>query len=193
MTDEIATLAEAHERTALPLARVVHCDPEAPETVEEQPLPEVLADRPVSQKSPAEWAYQRLILYLKNFEEQLDRDQEIAMGYAGNEAGVLRIEGIGHFDPDIITFYGRNQGGQRMQVIQHVTQLNVALIAVAKESPEEKPARRIGFRLVTEMKGADRPQTVRRGRGKAGSDTKPPAEKPPADKNPAKGGKTGGT
>ncbi len=184
MTDEIATLAEAQESAALPMARVVHCDPDAPETVEEQPLPEVLADRPVSQKSPAEWAYQRLILYLRNFEEQLDRDQEVAMGYAGSGAGVLRIEGVGHFDPDIITFYGRNEGGQRMQIIQHVTQLNVALVAVAKESPEEKPARRIGFQLVSELEDGGRGKGRRRGQsGKAAkvkgvpdkTDGKPPA------------------
>ncbi|MFN3823470.1 MAG: DUF6173 family protein [Pseudorhodobacter sp.] len=174
MSDEIATIAEAHERTALPTAHVVHSDPDAPETVEEQPLPEAIANRPLSQKSPAEWAYERLVLYLRNFEEQLDRDQEIAMGYAGGEAGVLRIEGIGYFDPDIVTFYGRDDEGRRMQIIQHVTQLNVALIATPKNADEAEPARRIGFRLVRDLEEGGRKTPSRRRRsGKQAATGKP--------------------
>ena len=34
--------------------------------------------QPVSAKSPARWAYERLVVYLKNFEEQLNADQEVA-------------------------------------------------------------------------------------------------------------------
>ena len=50
---------------------------------------------PVKPKSPAEWAHDRLVLYIRNFEGQLDATQEVAMGLAGDETGVLRIEGIG--------------------------------------------------------------------------------------------------
>lgn len=153
MIDEIATVAEAHEGTAMPCARVALADPEAPATAEEQPLPAAVARKPVEQKSPAEWAYERLILYLKNFEEQLNLDEEAAMGFVGSNAGVLRIEGIGYFDPDVVTFYGRDEDGLRMQLIQHVTQLNVVLRAVPKVSPAE-PARRIGFRLATDLEEA---------------------------------------
>ncbi|MFV0492297.1 MAG: DUF6173 family protein [Pseudorhodobacter sp.] len=150
MTDEIATMAEAEEGIALPIARVALADPDAPETAEEQPLPAAVARKPVAQKSPAEWAYERLILYLKNFEEQLNLDEEAAMGFTGSNAGVLRIEGIGYFDPDIVTFYGRDENGLRTQLIQHVTQLNVILRAVPKDA-EAEPARRIGFRLATDL------------------------------------------
>ena len=46
-------------------------------------------DKPVKAKSPAEWAYDRLILYIQNFEEQLDNEHEGAMGFTGGDAGVL--------------------------------------------------------------------------------------------------------
>lgn len=151
MTNDIMTAAEAMEASALPRARVAHCDDEAPKTAEQIPLPEAVAKKPVGQKSQAEWAYERLILYLKNFEEQLDKNHEVAMGFAGSSAGVLRIEGVGFFDPDIITFYGTDDSGTRMQLIQHVAQLNVVLRAVSKNTPEEKPARRIGFRLAQNL------------------------------------------
>ena len=105
-------------------------------------------------KSPAEWAHDRLVLYIRNFEQQLDAAQEIAMGFAGNEAGVLRIEGIGYFDPDIVTFYGRDEMGAKTQLIQHVTQLSVTLRAVQKDG-DETPPRRIGFHLTSGWVGGD--------------------------------------
>jgi hypothetical protein len=106
-------------------------------------------------KSSAEWAHDRLILYIRNFESQLEASHEIAMGFAGDEAGVLRIEGIGFFDPDILTFYGRDDSGARTQLIQHVSQLSVTLRAVPRNSNSEEPPRRIGFHLASGWMGGD--------------------------------------
>jgi len=153
--DVIATAAEATEADALPRARVVHTDPDV-SSPEGAPLPQAVANRPVSQKSPAEWAYERLILYIQNFEKQLDADHEVAMGFTGGEAGVLRIEGMGFFDPDIITFYGTDATDARTQMIQHVSQLTVMLRALPKPIAAE-PANRIGFRLAADLE-ADEPK-----------------------------------
>ena len=112
------------------------------------------AKEPTKPKSPAEWAHDRLILYIRNFEGQLDAKEEVAMGLAGDETGVLRIEGIGFFDPDIITFYGRDDSGARTQLIQHVSQLSVTLRAIPKEGDAEPP-RRIGFQLHAGWTGGD--------------------------------------
>jgi Family of unknown function (DUF6173) len=103
---------------------------------------------------PAAWAYQRLVVYIRNFEAQLNPSQEVAMGFAGGESGVLRIEGLGFSDPDILTFYGRNDDGARTQLIQHVSQLSVILRAVPVERPDA-PARRIGFRLPEGWRGGE--------------------------------------
>lgn len=105
-------------------------------------------------KSPAEWAHDRLVMYIRNFESQLDGQQEIAMGFASDETGVLRIEGLGYFEPDIITFYGRDEDGSKTQLIQHVTQLSVTLRAVPKEGKAEAQ-RRIGFQLNSGWIGGD--------------------------------------
>jgi hypothetical protein len=107
-----------------------------------------------TRQSPAESMYHRLILYIRNFEAQLDAAHEIAMGFAGGEAGVLRIEGLGYFDPDIVTFYGRDEDGAKTQLIQHVAQVSVILRAVRKEETNA-PARRIGFRLATGWDGGE--------------------------------------
>ena len=148
LTDDIMTTAEAHEASAMPMSRAVHADPDARPTAESVPLPEALTCEPMDTKSPAQWAYERLVVYINNFEQQLDDEHEVAMGLTGGNVGVLQIEGLGFFAPDIVTFYGRNEDGARTQLIQHVAQLNVMLVAMPKAEPEQDP-RRIGFRLAS--------------------------------------------
>lgn len=149
MTDDINTSAEALEAAALPRLKEAHTDPSAPKA-DAAALPPSAKAKPVGQKSPAEWAYERLILYIQNFEKQLDGDHEVAMGFAGGEIGVMRIEGMGYFDPDIVTFYGSDPTGAKTQLVQHVTQLNVMLRALPKVAKQAE-ARRIGFRLAEEL------------------------------------------
>lgn len=151
ITDQIQTSAEAHEATAIPCAGVVHTGKNPPKTAEMEPLPEGMSAEEIEAKSPAQWAYERLILYIKNFESQLDNEHEVAMGFTGGDAGVLRIEGMGYFDPDIVTFYGMDDTETRTQLIQHVSQLNVMLRAMPKAVEQEEP-RRIGFHLVADLK-----------------------------------------
>lgn len=142
------TTAEVFENATLPRSYAVHNDPLTP--AEGKPLPKALTQKPLNAKSPAEWAYERLTLYIKNFEDQLDATHEVAMGFTGGDAGILRIEGMGYFDPDIVTFYGTDPNGAKTQMIQHVSQLNVMLRAHPKDDNAKAP-RRIGFRLVEDL------------------------------------------
>ena len=113
-----------------------------------------VAAPPAKPKSPAEWAYDRIVLYIREFEKQLNADQEVAIGFAGSEAGILRIEGLGFFDPDILTFYGTDDDGLKNQLIQHVSQLSVMLQARPKSNPDDAP-RRIGFKLLSGWRGGE--------------------------------------
>lgn len=105
-------------------------------------------------KTPAESACERLVVYIRQFESQLNQSQEIAMGFTGSAAGVLRIEGLGWSAPDLLTFFGRDEEGMRTQLVQHVSQLSVLLRAVPKSTPEAPPLR-IGFRLVQGWDGGE--------------------------------------
>ena len=149
MDDKISTSAELAEAAALPCHREVHTDPDAPAALTDVPAPMQKVPAP-EQKSEARWAYERLILYIQNFEQQLDNEHEVAMGFTGGDAGVLRIEGMGFFDPDIVTFYGTDAGGGKTQLVQHVSQLNVMLRALPKEVERATP-NRIGFRLAQDL------------------------------------------
>ncbi|MEW9919718.1 DUF6173 family protein [Marimonas sp. MJW-29] len=152
MDDTISTAAEAIEADALPRLYEAHCSPD--ESSNKGPnVPDCIARKPVTQKSPAQWAYERTVLYLRNFEEQLDNEHEVAMGFVGGNAGVLRIEGMGYFDPDIVTFYGTDAEGGRTQLVQHVSQLSVIFRALPKARPGKAP-NRIGFRLVEDLEKA---------------------------------------
>ena len=146
MTQEIATSAEAAEAEVLPR----RYEQTAADGKTRDERTDGLGQKPAKAKSPAEWAYERLILYIQNFEEQLDSEHEVAMGFTGGEAGVLRIEGMGYFDPDIVTFYGSDGAGAKTQLVQHVSQLNVMLRALPKQAPEGAPTR-IGFKLAKDL------------------------------------------
>ena len=78
MDDECQATDEARKTNAVPCTRAVHANPDAPATAEQKPPPAALSKKPLEQKSPAEWAHERLILYIQNFEEQLDDEHEIA-------------------------------------------------------------------------------------------------------------------
>lgn len=153
MKGAIATTAEYSEAEAINRARVAHCDPSV-ETCETQPLPPAMAKRPQKDKSPAEWAYERVILYIQNFEKQLDAEHEVAMGFAGGDSGTLHIQGVGFFAPDLVTFYGIGPNGLRTQLVQHVSQLSVMLRATPKPKDQPEPTR-IGFQLAAKLEEDD--------------------------------------
>lgn len=79
------------------------------------------------------------------------------MGFVGGETGVLRIEGMGFFDPDILTFYGTDAQGVKTQLVQHVSQLSVSLRAMPK-MPERPAPNRIGFRLRRDLEKSTKTQ-----------------------------------
>ena len=150
MGKEIKTTAEAVEGAALSNAYAVHVDKKGNVT-SEQPVPTEFKAPDLTNKSPAEWAYERIVLYIQKFEETLDGDHEVGMGFAAGDVGSLKIQGMGYFAPDMVTFYGEDPAGSKMQLVQHVSQLNVMLVAEPKVGePEEEPTR-IGFKLAQDL------------------------------------------
>lgn len=99
----------------------------------------------VSHLNPARWTYERLVKYIKAFEADLDQEHEIGARLVSfGSAVTFHIEDMGYHGPDIISFSGKNDQGETVQLIQHTSQLSVLLVAVKKQQDK---ARRIGFNL----------------------------------------------
>lgn len=58
------------------------------------------------------------------------------------QALTFHMMAIGYTAPSLVTFYGLTDSGDRVQLVQHVSQLSFLLMAVKKL--KEKPTR-IGF------------------------------------------------
>ena len=140
--------AKLRDKPIFPIAGVTLPDGNERDCAECQPLPPAVAQVAPEEKTPAHWAYERLILYIQKFEEGLDAEHEVGMGFAGSDAGMIHIQGMGFFAPDIITFYGVDETGAKTQLVQHVSQLNVMLKAAPKITDEPT---RIGFRMREKM------------------------------------------
>ncbi|MEM7060905.1 MAG: DUF6173 family protein [Pseudomonadota bacterium] len=152
MSVEYEVDAKLRTEPVFPVAGVVRTDCDEGDCAERQPLPAAVAQQKPEDKTPAQWAYERMIIYLQKFEEGLDPDQEVGMGFAGSDAGTLHIQGMGFFAPDMITFYGVDQTGAKTQLVQHYSQLNVMLKAAPKLNEEPN---RIGFQMRTSLEKED--------------------------------------
>ncbi len=93
----------------------------------------------------ADWVHEKIAEQIKEFEDQLDKEHEIAMMLAGfGQPVMMLVEDIGFQNPNLLYFYG-TVDGKETQLIQHMSQLNFVLMSVPKQP--DKPARRIGFQL----------------------------------------------
>lgn len=101
------------------------------------------------QKNPAEWAYERLVRSINDFEEKLDHNHEVGgrlVNFGANQT--FHIEDLGFWGPDFVKFYGSNTEGQPLELIQHISQVSVLLVSMKKQ--KEEP-RRIGFDLMKRL------------------------------------------
>ena len=100
---------------------------------------------PKHELNPAEWAHERLVRSIARFEARLDDDTEIGARLVSfTEKDTFHIEDLGYWGPDFVVFYGTSLEGNPVELIQHISQVNVLLVALPKE--QEEP-RRIGFML----------------------------------------------
>ncbi|MFY9642756.1 MAG: DUF6173 family protein [Rhodomicrobium sp.] len=73
----------------------------------------------VPKSNPAKWTYQRLGEYIEQFEAELDDNQEIGARLVSfGQAITFHIDEVSYYGPDIITFYGANEAGEKLQLIQ---------------------------------------------------------------------------
>lgn len=97
------------------------------------------------ERGQATIVYDCLMEQIADFEATLSPAEEIgAYPAASHREMLMTLERVGYHNPYFIVFYGRDiRTKQRVQFIQHVTQMSVLFVALSKPYDQEKP-RRIG-------------------------------------------------
>ena len=96
----------------------------------------------LSNSSYADNQYEIICEEIKTFEDELDINHEVGLIMPNNTSLPFIIESVGYHNPYLIMFYGYINN-KPAQLIQHVNQINLSLIAVSRE--KGKPKRKIGF------------------------------------------------
>ena len=116
--------------------------PDTPALVEAQP----------QNISPAQWMYMRIAQAIVAFEKTLDSEHEVGFHLVSTNGGqTMHVLDVGFWAPDLVLFFGRGGDGSPIQLMQHVTQVSLMLVAAKKEAPEEAP-RRIGFDILEKVR-----------------------------------------
>ena len=91
--------------------------------------------------------FDRLMHQIRSFEATLQPNEETAAYLASFGTQILvAIDDVGYHNPYFITFDGVNiETGQRVRLVQHVSQINVLFAAVTIPKEENRKAKRIGF------------------------------------------------
>lgn len=97
--------------------------------------------------------YARLAKSIAAFEKNLHPDQEVALRLVNFGQGeAFHIHDMGFWEPDLIHFHGRNAGGFPVVLIQHISQVNVLLVAAPKQRAQPN---RIGFQIVKKLEDGE--------------------------------------
>ncbi len=104
-------------------------------------LPEILA-----QQNLASEFCKKLYKEINEFGLSLDSESEVAVRLVSfGETVQFGIESIGFSDPSLIIFSGHTSDGSHVQLVQHISQISMLLLATQRLNPEQ-PKFPIGFR-----------------------------------------------
>jgi hypothetical protein len=87
----------------------------------------------------------RLENQMKHFDAELDAEHEVGVRLVTfGQTITFHVSKLGYHNPSLIFFYGETPEGDKVQLIQHVSQISFVLMAMPKPDPEQ-PKRPFGF------------------------------------------------
>lgn len=108
--------------------------------------------RPMIPSNPnlANEFHRRLICWINEFHRDLEDDYEVGGQLASFGKNIeFHFTDIGYWNPSLISFIGTLEDGSPVELVQHVSQINVLLVRKRRLSLDE-PKRPIGFAEWTE-------------------------------------------
>lgn len=92
----------------------------------------------------ADYACEKIIERINEFEANLPDDMQAGGKFITFGSEAFAIDSVTYQNPNILIFSGTTAEGETVQLIQHTSQLNLLLLAVKRNNPEE-PRRKIGY------------------------------------------------
>jgi len=94
----------------------------------------------------ADTMYNRLVAAIREFEDGLDAEEEIGAQLAQfGQTVTVAVEDVSYHNPHLIKLHGVTPDGHRCTLLQHMSQVNILLVALKVK--DQREPRRIGFRL----------------------------------------------
>lgn len=98
--------------------------------------------------------YDRLINWINDFHKSLDNEFEAGVRLVNfGQTVTFHIEDIGYWNPSLISFKGKTEVGEPVELIQHVTQISILLMKMKRIDPQQ-PKKPIGFASWEEFEAA---------------------------------------
>ena len=89
--------------------------------------------------------YERISALISQFDKELDNAHEVGIRLVNfGQTVVFHLDWIGYWNPSLMCFGGVSDGGEPVQLVQHVSQISILLMKVARANPDE-PKKEIGF------------------------------------------------
>lgn len=89
--------------------------------------------------------YKRIVKWINDFDKSLDEEHEVGVRLVNfGQSVIFHLDGIGYWNPFLISFSGRTEDGQPVELIQHVNQISILLMKLPRKNPDQ-PKRPIGF------------------------------------------------
>lgn len=87
----------------------------------------------------------RLLDRMNSFDKDLDLEYEVGMKLVSfGQTITFHVSSIGYYNPSLIIFYGFTEDGNKVEYVQHVTQINFLLMALPRLKPDV-PKQKIGL------------------------------------------------
>jgi hypothetical protein len=73
--------------------------------------------------------HRRLIAWINDFHRSLDENHEVGARLVSlGQSVTFHIGDIGHWNPSLISFRGKSENGEAVELIQHVSQISISLL-----------------------------------------------------------------
>jgi hypothetical protein len=105
----------------------------------------------IQRASTAEEFCARVENQMKGFDADLDAEHEVGVRLVSfGQTITFHVSSLGFHNPSLIFFIGETPEGDKVQLIQHVSQISFVLMAMPKPDPDQ-PKRPFGFAQCEEV------------------------------------------